>query len=360
MASKHKGLELRREEGLFPQVLLRTARSASLCSPAKIKTRRSPSLSLGGRLLCSSGDQTSSQHSREEAPLSGPAVPDPPGPPAPHLSLRSLLDMGFTDSQSSQIHEAVSGVRGGGAAKHALSTLTVLFVMGLNPSSVVKLLDKCPELYSVRDAQLQQRINNLRKLGLVEGGLQRMVVHYPKILTVPVKCVKNVVLFLREKCLFTSQQITQILRDSPAVVLEDPGQLEYKFQYVYFRMGVKQSEMVKCGLFRFTLEEVRCRHSFLERRGLYQTPDKKGQTTIINPKLESVLHTDQDAFITDVAMASAEEYDVYQRLLAREWKEEEMQQGRIEADSDDDEEEEEEEEEEETSGKSGYRNRKKK
>lgn len=57
-----------------------------------------------------------------------------------------------------------------------------------------------------------------------------MVVHYPKILTVPVKSVKNTMQFLREKCLFTTQQIKEILRDSPSVVLEDQDQLEYKFQ----------------------------------------------------------------------------------------------------------------------------------
>lgn len=57
-----------------------------------------------------------------------------------------------------------------------------------------------------------------------------MVAHYPQILTVPVKTIKNVVAFLREKCLFTVQQVTDILRESPAVVLENTGQLEYKFQ----------------------------------------------------------------------------------------------------------------------------------
>lgn len=54
--------------------------------------------------------------------------------------------------------------------------------------------------------------------------------HYPQILTVPLKTVKRVVAFLREKCLFTGQQVTDILRDSPAIVLEDLDQLEYKFQ----------------------------------------------------------------------------------------------------------------------------------
>ncbi|XP_072220105.1 transcription termination factor 4, mitochondrial [Leuresthes tenuis] len=328
----------------------------SVFSPLRLRRHHLSSLCMDCRRLCSSDGQTASQstqHSHELASVSG--------QPSTELSLRSLTDMGFTDCQAGRIFEAASSLRGGSVAKHVLSTLTVLFVLGLNPTSVLKMLDKCPELYTVKEAQLQQRISNLRKLGLVEGSLQRMVVHYPKILALRVKSVKNVVMFLREKCLFTAQQVTDILRDSPAVALEDLGELEYKFQYVYFRMGVKQREMVKCRLFRLTLDEVRCRHSFLERRGLYQTPDKKGQTTIVNPKLDSVLNVDRDTFVTHVAQASAEEYDVFQKLLAREWKEEGLQQGRIEADDDgDDDDDDEAEEEEETGGKSSYMKRKKK
>lgn len=62
------------------------------------------------------------------------------------------------------------------------------------------------------------------------GSLQRVVAHYPQILTVPVKTVKHAVVFLREKCLFSVQQVAQILRDSPSVVVENMDQLEYKFQ----------------------------------------------------------------------------------------------------------------------------------
>uniref|UniRef100_A0A3B5KW08 Mitochondrial transcription termination factor 4 n=1 Tax=Xiphophorus couchianus TaxID=32473 RepID=A0A3B5KW08_9TELE len=270
--------------------------------------------SLSCRLLCSVSNLTPSllQHNKRNSA---------------ELSLRSLLDMGFTEYQAEQLYDSVSRMKGGNAAKHVLSTLSVLFVLGLNPTTVHKLLDKCPELYTVKDVQLQQRITQLRHLGLVEGSLQRTVSHYPKILTVPMKSVKSVVQFLREKCLFTTQQVAEILRDSPAVVLEDLDQLEYKFQYVYFRMGVKQAEMVKCRLFRFSLDNVRCRHTFLERRGLYQTPDKKGQTTIINPKLDGILNVDEGTFTADVAQASPEEYDVFQKLLAREWKEEEFEHG---------------------------------
>ncbi|KAF7222675.1 transcription termination factor 4, mitochondrial [Nothobranchius furzeri] len=317
------------------------------------KRYRLPLSCIQCRYLCSPPHKTAASPQHNCSPESD--------KPITELSLSSLLEMGFTDSQARHICDSVFEIKKESSVKRVLSTLTVLFVLGLNPTSVQKMLDICPDLYIVKETLLQQRIDHLRKLGLVEGSLQRMVVHYPKILTVPVKSVKNVVQFLREKCLFTTQQVTDILRDTPAVVLEDLLQLEYKFQYVYFRMGVKQAEMVKFRLFRFTLDDVRCRHTFLERRGLYQTPDKKGQTTIINPKLGDILNVDQDTFVSSVARASAEEYDIFQKLLARECKEEELLQGRVEAYSDEDDDgDDEEEEEEEAKGRSGYEKRRKK
>ncbi|XP_040912160.1 transcription termination factor 4, mitochondrial [Toxotes jaculatrix] len=339
------------------QVLRWTVRTAasSRLSPLQFGGCRVQPVCVGCGLLCSSTSQTSLQPIQNNYKLSQVSES-----PVTELSLQSLVEMGFTDTQAEQIYEAVSKVRGGSANKHVLSTITTLLVLGLNPSSVQKLLQKCPELYAVKESQLQQRISNLRKLGLAEGSLQRVVAHYPQILTVPVKTVKHVVMFLREKCLFTVQQVTDILRDSPAIVLEDLGQVEYKFQYIYFRMGVKQADMMKSRLFRYSLDEIRCRHCFLERRGLYQTPDKKGQTTIVNPKLDSILNVDQGTFLKVIAKASAEEYEVFQRLMEREWQEQEKEYGSIEADSDDYEEEEEDEEDEETGGRSGYRKRRKK
>ena len=121
-------------------------------------------------------------------------------------------------------------------------------------------------------------------------------------------------------------------------------------------MGVEQKEMVKSKLFRFSLEEVRCRHCFLERRGLYQTPDKKGQTLVLNPKLGDILAVDQETYLKDVATATAEEYDVFRRLMVREWQEEEQQEIDTEAGSGSDDDE---EEEEEGAGRSGYMKKRK-
>lgn len=129
-------------------------------------------------------------------------------------------------------------------------------------------------------------------------------------------------------------------------------------QYVYFRMGVKQAQIVKSKLFLFTLDVLHNRHCFLERRGLYETPDKNGQTMIINPKLDSILNCDEDTFLK-VANASAEEYDVFKRLVERERQQQKKQLGSFGADSDseEDDDDDDEEQEEETGGRNGYRKR---
>lgn len=94
--------------------------------------------------------------------------------------------------------------------------------------------------------------------------------------------------------------------------------------------------MVKAKLFRVSLEELRCRHGFLERRGLYQTPDKKGQTLILNPHLKDFLSVSEDIFLTSVANATQEEFNVFQKLVARQQEEEEQGEEYSSGDDDDD------------------------
>lgn len=80
--------------------------------------------------------------------------------------------------------------------------------------------------------------------------------------------------------------------------------------------------MLKAKVFRMSLFELRCRHCFLERRGLYQTPDKKGQTLIVNPPLNDVLCVSEETYLTQVAMATVEEFHVFRKLMTREQEEE--------------------------------------
>lgn len=66
------------------------------------------------------------------------------------------------------------------------------------------------------------------------GSIQRVISYRPQILTLPAKKVNAAVQYIRTKCLFTAQQMRDILRDSPEVMEEDLKHLELKFQVVFF------------------------------------------------------------------------------------------------------------------------------
>lgn len=86
-------------------------------------------------------------------------------------------------------------------------------------------------------------------------------------------------------------------------------------QFAYFRMGIKQREMVKAGYFQASLTEIKNRFVFLERLGCYQT-DQKGQIQVV--KLKSIIRASESDFVTKIACSSVEEYKIFKKLLARE------------------------------------------
>ncbi|XP_057600427.1 transcription termination factor 4, mitochondrial isoform X2 [Hippopotamus amphibius kiboko] len=155
------------------------------------------------------------------------------------------------------------------------------------------------------------------------GKLKRVLYCCPEIFTMRQRDIEVIVGVLKEKCLFTVKQVTEILHRCPYVLREDPGELEYKFQYAYFRMGIKHVDVVRTDFLQYSMTKTKQRHLFLERLGRYQTPDKKGQTQVSNPLLKDILRVSEAEFLARTACSSAEEFEVFKKLLAREEEESE-------------------------------------
>ncbi|XP_078521910.1 transcription termination factor 4, mitochondrial isoform X2 [Lissotriton helveticus] len=228
----------------------------------------------------------------------------------------SFLDLGFSNAQVIQL--LVLNQAGGVGFEESLTIVSELLLLGLNPGSILKILQNYPDVQRVTVKQLKDRAEYLRRLGLGEGSLQQVIAHFPCVLMVSRKHADAVVRCLKERCLFSAQQLAEIVRTCPGILKEQPDELEYKFQYAHFRLGVQQQEVVKSRLFGFSLSELKYRHSFLERLGRYQTPDKKGQTQICNPKLKELINVSEDLFLSKVALSNPEEFHVFKKLLNRE------------------------------------------
>ncbi|XP_004484407.1 transcription termination factor 4, mitochondrial [Dasypus novemcinctus] len=247
-----------------------------------------------------------------------PHLPEKPTPVAqgswgPEV-IDCLLGMGFSDAHVSDLLSAQPGA----GSRQSLDIIAELILLGLNPEPVCVALKKSPQLLKLPVVQMKKRSSYLRKLGLGEGKLRRVLQCCPEIFTMHQRAIDDIVGVLKDKCLFTVQQVTEILYRCPSVLREDPDKLEYKFQYAYFRMGIKHQDIVRTEFLQFSITKIKQRHIYLERLGRYQTPDKKGQTQICNPLLKDILRVSEAAFVARTACSSAEEFEVFKKLLARE------------------------------------------
>ncbi|OCT81014.1 transcription termination factor 4, mitochondrial [Xenopus laevis] len=239
-----------------------------------------------------------------------------------HLSLsglpvaaQELLDVGFNEEQAERI---LALKPRGGDPRHIVSCTKELLLIGLTPQATLKMLEESKELRKTTVKELRDRADNLRSLGLGEGSLQRSLTRCPALLSLPRSYVLAAAKCLRQQCRFTAQQVCDILRFSPEALTYDPGYLEEAFQYVYFRMGANHKDIITCGLFQTSLDEVRVRHQFLERLGRFLPPDKKGVSPTSNPKLKEVMALSDSDFLARVARVSPEELHTFRKIFARE------------------------------------------
>ena len=102
-----------------------------------------------------------------------------------------------------------------------LQTIDFLQELGLNWRRLMKVLDQNPSLWTGSVQHLQARVAYLRKLGFVEGSLQKAIADWAEILTINTNKIKAVVQVLMKKCGFSKTDMLTILSDSPAVLAED-------------------------------------------------------------------------------------------------------------------------------------------
>ncbi|KAJ7324936.1 hypothetical protein JRQ81_017956 [Phrynocephalus forsythii] len=233
--------------------------------------------------------------------------------------LDSFLDMGFSPAEVQDLFS----LQPIPPPQSTLAIVSDLLLLGVSISSILQVLKKNPELLKMSEKHMKARAALLRKYGFTEGTLNHLAVNFPIVFTLPEKRFVDLEYLLKEKCLFTVEQISKILQWCPNTLLEELKDVEYKFQFAYFRMGVQHKEITTACFFQVPLEKIKNRLIFLERLGRYQTPDKKGQTQVANPKLKALIRASEHDFVTKIACSSVEEYEIFKQLLAREEEEEE-------------------------------------
>uniref|UniRef100_UPI00358FA83A transcription termination factor 4, mitochondrial-like isoform X2 n=1 Tax=Myxine glutinosa TaxID=7769 RepID=UPI00358FA83A len=154
------------------------------------------------------------------------------------------------------------------------SILETLFELHPCNSTCLGALPICPDLLASSPKSIEQSATCLRKHGLMEDDLQRVVQTWPWVLLVAPRQIGRCIDTLRFDCEFTKRQQVLLLRGSPHLVCMEPKDVLDVFQ-----LRATHREIVRCHLLTADLATLRLRHAFLLRRGLYSSAIATGSSS---------------------------------------------------------------------------------
>lgn len=160
----------------------------------------------------------------------------------------ALRAMGFSEEQVRRL----LGLQAPLGPQRREAAAAQLLLLGLSAEAALALLERSPALLRMPTERLQERAADLRRLGLdggraagrggcgaavpgpltpvLAGQLQRALGRCPQLFSAPRRRMAAAVRLLRERCLFTAEQLREVLGTCPAVLLEEPRRLHHHFQ----------------------------------------------------------------------------------------------------------------------------------
>lgn len=191
-----------------------------------------------------------------------------------------------------------------------------LIEAGFTIRQTLELFAKYPKVLQLTSTELSEVFNRLQSAHIKGKTMVSALVEEPKFFEVDGQELQKNIGHL--KGFFTHDQLLYILKKHPQLLLTDFDELEARYEYIFFKMGIEQAEIKKSIWYKVSLYYIRQRHEFLCRTGAYVQPDKKRPTlSATNPKLADILDTSDRIFATKLAGVSLEEYEVFKRMWDR-------------------------------------------
>uniref|UniRef100_A0A182ITK9 Uncharacterized protein n=1 Tax=Anopheles atroparvus TaxID=41427 RepID=A0A182ITK9_ANOAO len=207
----------------------------------------------------------------------------------------------YTPAQWNQTHRLL--------ASEGLETEKILSIIGGHPSILVRPTEKIAEsLHCWRSCQFG------------DANMKVLVSAHPYLLDYTNQGqLAQRVAFLHSH-FETRKNVYRLFLNAPNLLVDEQRVTEEKITFLMETMRHEVLEVVKSCAFAHDLEHLRCRHTFLERLGLFKPRSLKADpnTPTGNPKLHQITDTSDKRFAVKVAYVTLEEYEVFQELFRRE------------------------------------------
>ncbi|XP_001356619.2 uncharacterized protein [Drosophila pseudoobscura] len=192
---------------------------------------------------------------------------------------------------------------------HGLATVNFLRIVTANPA----VLRRTPE-------RIISSLEIWRACQFGETLLHLLLTKYPELLDVSdshqLLCHVG---FLKSR-VSTNKNVWKLLMNSPDLLAQSEKTIEEKLDYIIDVMRIEVPELVKSAGLSMAFEELRCRHQFLVRLGLFKPralkADPDEPTT--NHRLYQITDTSEKTFTTKICHVTLPEYEAFKDLHARE------------------------------------------
>ncbi|CAD7000117.1 transcription termination factor 4, mitochondrial [Ceratitis capitata] len=205
---------------------------------------------------------------------------------------------------------------------------------GLDTSSFLRIVVANPGVLARPTRRIIDAIEHWRSCQFGEKFLFLLLTKYPELLDVTDELRLRKHISYLKTFAGTDKNVWKLLMNCPDVMEQSERRLEEKIKYLKEVMRVEVPEIIKSEALSKPLEEIRCRHVFLERLGMFKPrplkvdPDEPSK----NPRLYQITNTSDKTFATKVCHVTLVEFEAFKELYEREW------QRQQDADDDEDEE----------------------
>jgi mTERF domain-containing protein, mitochondrial len=179
-------------------------------------------------------------------------------------------------------------------------------------------------------------INSWRALQFGERDTIVLLEKYPELLEFKFSNDVTERLEMLKEFVGSGSKVFKLVLNSPSVLTENLNDVKDKIEYLTKKMKVEPVEVYKSEAMSLSLLQLKIRHKFLERLGLYIVKKKKVENEVSkNPKLYTITDTSDKKFATKICHVTFEEFETFQELFKRELKEQEEENDKYDEDDDD-------------------------
>lgn len=194
---------------------------------------------------------------------------------------------------------------------------------GVATESFLRIVTGNPAVLTRHPKDIVNVLENWRSCQFGEYHFHLLITKYPEFLDVTDGgyLIERVTYLKELAC--TSKNVWKLLMNSPGLIKENESAIEDRYQYLTSVMRLEVPEIVKSEVFSKSLEELKARHMFLDRLGLFKprsiraNPDKPSK----NHRLYQIVDSSEKSFATKIARVSMFEWEVFQDLYSKELRE---------------------------------------